>query len=324
MKRKLGVLILLAVIAAAAVYSWRRGDARDARPTFSAVTVVRGDLETKAFATGAVEPQNRVEVKSPIAGRVEDILVQEGMRVRKGEILAWMSSTERAALIDSARVKGPAEVAHWAELYKPAPLVAAIEGMVIARNVEPGQTVTTADPVVVLADRLIVKGQVDETDIGLLSLKQSATLTLDAYPKNMIEATVDHIAYEAKTVNNVTIYDVDVLPQTVPPFMRSGMTANITFTTASRSGVLIVPAEALRQEDGRTWVMTPGLPPKRRPQPVDVEVGLNDGKRVEVLSGLDEGDTVLVPEFRMPSAAGQQGTNPFMPFRGGRPRGGGR
>lgn len=326
MKYKKTILCVVVLAAATGGFMmWKQKTRKPGGPSYRPVSVVRGDIETNVFATGVVEPQNRVEVKSPIAGRVEEILVQEGVTVRKGGIVAWMSSTERAALLDAARVKGPAEVAHWADLYKPAPLVASIDGMVIARNVEPGQTVTTSDAVIVLADRLIVKGQVDETDIGMIALGQTATITLDAYPKNQIDATVDHIAYEAKTVSNVTIYEVDVLPQTVPPFMRSGMTANITFRTASRSDVLLVPATATRQEDDRTMVMTPAEGNDRRPRRAEIEIGLSDGKQVEVVSGLDEGDTVLVPDFDFSSSSSAQTSSPFMPTRSPRQaRGGGR
>src|SRR3990167_307221 len=138
---------------------WRGGGRRADGIEWDTVRVRRGDIETVVLTTGGVEPQNRVEVKPPIGGRIEDILVREGASVRRGQIVAWMSSTERAALLDAARMKGPEEVARWSELYKPAPLVSPIDGAVIARSVEPGQSVTSADPVVVLSDRLIVKAQ---------------------------------------------------------------------------------------------------------------------------------------------------------------------
>ena len=279
---------------------------------FQQVPVRRGDLQVTVQATGVVQPQNRLEIKPPIAGRVEEVLVKEGELVQKGKILAWMSSTERAALLDAARAKGPESLAHWEEIYKPAPLIAPLDGTIIGRNVEPGQTVTAQDAVFVLSDRLVILAQVDETDIGQIRLKQRAQLTLDAYPDEKIPASVDQIAYEAKTVNNVTIYEVDVLPEKVPEVMRSGMTANVTFVTEQKQGVLRVPSEAVRREEGRTTVQLPGRTGPGRPEIKAVETGATDGKWVEVISGLSEGDSVLVRSKRgLPARKNLK--NPFTP-----------
>lgn len=293
---------------------WKTSKAK--APVFRTMTVEKGDLQVTVLATGMIQPQNRLEIKPPIAGRTEEILVREGQYVKKGQILAWMSSSERAALLDAARAKGPAEVAHWQDLYKPTPLVAPLSGTIIARNVEPGQTLGTADPVLVMSDRLIVKAQVDETDIGRIALNQKATITLDAYPDEPVQARVDHIAFEAQTVNNVTIYEVDVLPEKVPAFMRSGMTANVVFRVAEKTGVLLLPLEAVRQNDGKSTVMVPNPSGKKRHERREVVTGLSDGKKVEIVSGLEDGETVLTATLRMPRSGGDRSSvNPLSPTR---------
>ena len=239
------------------------------------------------------------------------MLVDEGKRVHKGQILAWMSSTERAALLDAASAKGPAEVKQWEEMYKPTPILAPINGTIILRNVEAGQGFTTTDAILVMSDRLTVKAQVDETDIAQIALKQDAKIVLDAYPGKTIDARVDQIAYEAKTVNNVTNYVVDVLPLETSETMRSGMTANVTFGVAAKDDALLVPVDAIKTREGSSYILVPnpqsGEPPIER----KIETGLTDGKRTEVTSGLAEGDTVLVPEFKLGGAKNQ--ANPFAP-----------
>lgn len=143
--------------------------------------IERGDLSVTISASGEVKPQNRLEIKPPMSGRIEQILVREGQKVSQGEVLVWMSSTERAALLDVARSQGPDAFAKWEEAYKPAPLIAPLAGTIIVRAVEPGQTVTASDPVVVLADRLIVQALVDETDLSLIRVGQRVDIRLDAY-----------------------------------------------------------------------------------------------------------------------------------------------
>lgn len=278
---------------------------------FQKTQVARGDLVANLLATGTVKPQNRLEIKPPIAGRIEEILVQEGDAVKRGQILAWMSSAERAALLDTARAKGPEEVAHWENLYKPLPIVSALSGIVINRNTEPGQSLSVNDAVVVLSDHLIVQVQVDETDIGQLKVGQKAEVILDAYSKNSFAGSINRIRYEAQTINNVTMYIVDVIPKEVPDFMRSGMTANVTFTVGKRDDVLILPNEAFIQNDRGSMVIvksdgkksqsprTSGQNAGSRRRLPDVygmrriQTGLTDGKKTEILSGLEEGETVF-------------------------------
>jgi macrolide-specific efflux system membrane fusion protein len=126
---------------------------------------------------------------------------------------------------------------------------------------------------------------------------------------------VAQIAYDAKTVQNVTIYEIDVLPREIPPFLRSGMTASVTFHVASRPGVLLVPSAAVRQRDGRAYVLVPGDKPGAPPREQEIRTGASGEGRVEIVSGLEEGQTVLVADVRLDSSsAGETGGNPLMPF----------
>ena len=191
--------------------------------------------------------------------------------------------------------------------------------MIIQKNVESGQTFTTADAILVMSDRLTVKAQVDETDIGKIKLKQKARITLDAYPEELIDAVVDQIAYDSKTVNNVTTYIVDVLPKSAPIYMRSGMTANVTFDVDFREGVILVPTEAIKTEDDTSIVTLPN--PKDKDKPIErvVTLGLSDGKKTEIVEGLQVGEKILVQEFKV-KEKNSGGANPFSPM--GKPRSG--
>ena len=133
--------------------------------------------------------------------------------------------------------------------------MAPIDGTIILKNIESGQTFSNTDAILVMSDRLTVKAQVDETDIAQIKLKQPAEIVLDAYPESKISGQVDQIAFEAKQVNSVTTYVVDVLPDQTPEFMRAGMTANVTFSIDSKQNVLLIPNEALKIKNGKTVTM---------------------------------------------------------------------
>lgn len=306
--KKIWIIGAALLVAALSVFFLRKS--KSGAPRYSETTVERGDLVMSVLTTGTVQPENRLEIKPPIPGRVETVLVKEGAKIRKGQVLAWMSSTERAALIDAARAKGEEEVKRWEDLYRATPVVAPINGTLISRKVESGQSFTSSDAIFVMSDRLTVKAQVDETDMAQVKLKQSAWIILDAYPSERIPAKVDQVAFEAKTTNNVTTYDVTVVPDSTPEFMRSGMTANVTFVTESKEDVLLVPNEAIVIEDGKATVKVRDESGKTASK--EIKVGFSDGKQTEVVSGLQEEETVLIPEVSLKSTL-NQAKNPFAP-----------
>jgi macrolide-specific efflux system membrane fusion protein len=133
--------------------------------------------------------------------------------------------------------------------------MAPIDGMVIQKNIEPGQTFTSSEPILILSDRLTINSQVDETDIGQIKVGQSATVNLDAYSQTKIEARVDKIAFEATTINNVTTYIVELVPEKVPDYMLSGMTANVTFHVAALKQVITVSSAALKVKGEDFYVL---------------------------------------------------------------------
>jgi len=305
-------MIALAVFA---VYYGARVKGKDAsNEILKEISPVSGSIETFISCTGTILPKNRLEIKPPVNGRIERILVKEGDAVRAGSILAWMSSTERAALLDAARGKGEQAVNYWENAYKAIPLIAPIDGEVIVATTQPGQTVTTSDPVVVLSDRLIVRAQVDETDIGKVSLDKKAFITIDAYPDVKINARVEHIYYESETVNNVTVYKVDLAPEQMPKFFRSGMNASIDFIDQSSEEALLIPIEAVYKEKDRNYVLV-RQDNEVQPVRVAVKLGISDDKNVEVVSGLAKNDRILMKSKKYEIPKNTTGTNPFMPSR---------
>ncbi|MDD5129461.1 MAG: HlyD family efflux transporter periplasmic adaptor subunit [Candidatus Omnitrophica bacterium] len=277
------------------------------------VVVSRGSIQTMISTTGTVLPKNRLEVRPPVGGRIESILVKEGQRVKAGQMLAWMSSTERAALLDAARGQGEDKLKYWQEIYKPIALLAPIDAEVIVATTQPGQTVTTADAVIVLSDVLIARAQVDETDIRKVKLGQRAQIILDAYPDTKINAVVEHVYYESQTVNNVTVYEVDVIPENIPDFFRSGMNTSINFIDESKENILVIPVEAVYRDKNDSFVLL-----KKDGQvdllPQIVKLGIADDKFIEVISGINENDTLVIKNKKFVLPQSDTGSSPFTPF----------
>lgn len=255
MKKTMKWIVILAVLGGGGYgyYHTKVKKTADSGPSYDRAKVEIRDLRTTVESTGEVEPRNRLDVKPPIAGRLEELLLDEGDAVDKGQLIGWVSSTERATLLDAARATSVEELEYWQELFKATPLISPLKGTIIARNFEPGQSIESKDAIVVIADDLIVIANLDETDIGLIELDQAVNVRLESYPDREFLCEVEKIAYDARTVSNVTMYEVDVHPNRLPPFARSGMTANLEFIIEEKKGVLTVPTSAIQQKsaDGK-------------------------------------------------------------------------
>ena len=315
MKKKYIIIsVVVLLIGAVITYSYKKN--KKAEITYTDHTVERGDIAITILATGTVQPKNRLEIKAPVAGRIDTVLVKEGTKVKKGQTLAWMSSTERAAMLDAARAKGEEEYKRWADLYLPTPVLAPIAGTIILKSVEPGQTFTNADAIFTMSDHLTVKAQVDETDISQIKLQSMAQIILDAYPKSPIAGHVDQLAFDATTTNNVTTYAIDVRPDETPEFMRSGMTANVTFSVTTKKDIVLVPSEAIKVIDGKSLLLKKS---DKAPIEYAVSTGISDGKKTEITKGIEAGDVILIQDYSI--GDGQSSSNsPFSPKfpKGGR------
>jgi membrane fusion protein, macrolide-specific efflux system len=306
----ISILILVILVAGA---FWFKGTRNQQEVNeYQEIKIERQDFKKFVETIGIVSPQNRVRVMPPISGRLDVVLVEEGDMVKEGQPLAWMSSTERAALLDTAKTQGKEKVRYWSNVYKATPLLAPVKGKVIVRNADPGQTVNTSSEILVLADKLIVKAQVDETDIGKVTLTQKAKIALDAYPEIEIEGKVTQISYEAIVINNVTVYEVSIMPERVPEVFRSGMNANVEIMVENKKNVLVIPRKALQFDNEVTFVyIQKGVDLHKQ----SVKLGLANDDKVEILEGITDKDTVMIVDKPYLLQNGDDQRSFFMPKR---------
>lgn len=287
-----GLAALLLIGGSCLGFRHKRAKAEAARiASMLSVKPDKGVLVTKTQAIATVEPENRVLVTPSLAGRAEEVLFREGEDVVKGQVLAWISSSERTALLDSLRMRdaAPRERKMVEEAYNLTPVVAPIDGMVVKRAVEPGQSVSQSKELAVISDRLIVKTFVDETDIGAIKAGQKAEFYLDAFPNKMRTGRVIAISHESTLKDGVIVYEVKILPSGSIPALRSGMTADVLVVTGSKKDALTVPKRAVKYRDGEALV---SVKEEGRLTEKKVLVGASGDKSIEITSGLSENDTV--------------------------------
>lgn len=173
-----------------------------------------------------------------------------------------------------------------------------INGVVISRNVDVGQTVAAtlqAPTLFVIAEDLTkmqVKSNVSEADIGDMRVGQGVTFTVDAYPDRVFKGTVKEVRMSPDVVQNVVTYGVITWVDNIDLLLRPGMTADVRIKTARKENVLMLPAAAVKEKEGKKHVEV--LEGKEvRKKEVTTGMRSSDGF-IEITSGLKEGEKAVV------------------------------
>ncbi|MDR3734640.1 MAG: efflux RND transporter periplasmic adaptor subunit [Acidobacteriaceae bacterium] len=205
-----------------------------------------------------------------------------------------------------------------------------VEGMVLSRSVEPGQTIAASFQVTTLFEiaedlrKMILQVNVDEADVGKVKIGQHVLFTVDAYPGRQFPGTITTVRYNSTTTNNVVTYLAEIAVNNDELLLRPGMTATATITVQSIPHALLVSNHALRflpsasdknsssssfipappgsnqnastessaaLNNPRVWVVRDG-----KPSPISVATGSTDGRLTEILSGQVTPGTPLIVE----------------------------
>jgi RND family efflux transporter MFP subunit len=180
-----------------------------------------------------------------------------------------------------------------------------IDGVVIARNVEPGEVVTAGmtatvngEPQLTIAqmDRLLLELDLNQIDVAKVAVGQVARILLDAYPGAEIGGTVTQIAAAGHLDHtrgiDVFTVKVEVDPSRSEVEIKPGMTAEVRIRIGDYPDVIKLPAETVFEEDGKTYVwQVVERDGKKSKEKVEVKIGRRSDREVEVLSGLDAGDS---------------------------------
>ena len=211
---------------------------------------------------------------------------------------------------------------------------APIDGVVVARNVDAGQTVAAslqAPTLFLIANdlrRMQVLADIDEADIGQLGPDSRVTFAVDAYPADTFAGHIAQIRLAPQTVQNVVTYTAVIQVDNPELKLKPGMTANVTAIVAEKPDVVVVPNSALRfrpagaeapQRRGGGQVVWKINGDQLTPTPV--KLGITDGVVSEVVSGdIQPGDKIALPAAgtsKAPGAAASGTRNPMMPMGGG-------
>lgn len=193
-----------------------------------------------------------------------------------------------------------------------ATITSPIDGVVLSKSVEEGQTVaasfSTPELFKIAQDltNMQVVADVDEADIGDVKEGERVSFTVDAYPDDTFEGTVKQVRQEAITTNNVVTYEVVISAPNADLKLKPGLTANVTIYTAERKGVLSVQSKALRftpqkETVGKMKIVDQTGNAKNKVWTIEgnnivahkVNIGMTDGTNTQILNGISAGVKVI-------------------------------
>ena len=286
--------------------------------------------------------QAALELAQLTAARKKELVAQNAStKADLDTALATLHQAEATVLVRQANLEKANVDLNRCTILSP------IDGIVISRSVDVGQTVAASmnAPVLFTIANDLAKMQIDadvaEADVGSVAVDQTVDFTVDAFPNRTFHGRVVQVRNAAKTVQNVVTYDVVIAVKNDELKLKPGMTANVSVIIEQRESALKIPNAALRfRPPAATPAPNAGASPpaarraggpdrseKRersvyllgaggKPVPVPVKLGISDGVATEVTDGLKEGDAVVTGmTFPQPTPA-PGATSPF----GGQPR----
>ena len=386
MKTKKIILIAVAVVVVVGGGIWFfTGSTAKHKVTYATANVSKGDISNSVTATGTIEPVTEVEVGTQVSGIIDKIYVDYNSVVTKGQLIAEMDRitlqselASQKATYDGAkaeyeyqqknyeRSKGlhdkslisdtdfeQALLAKAERNLSYATITSPIDGVVISRDVEEGQTVAsgfeTPTLFTIAADltQMQVVADIDEADIGGIEEGQRASFTVDAYPNDTFNGVVTQIrlgdassssSNTSSSSSTVVTYEVVISAPNPDLKLKPRLTANVTIYILDKKDVLSVPNRALRftpeepligkndivndcegehklwTREGNTFTAHP------------VEIGISNGISTEIISGIAEGTNVVteatigaMPGEAVTAETDQENTekSPFMPSHPG-------
>jgi membrane fusion protein, multidrug efflux system len=289
--------------------------------------VARGSIARQVTVSGIVEPVRTVGVNSQLSGAVTTVLVQEGDRVRRGAVLARMDARELTSQLAAAQASlevtkaayeraeqlrdrrvitlpeyerertayaaAQAQVDQLRTRVGYATVTAPVDGVITEKRVESGDVVGNQARLFSVADvsQLVARVGVSELDIVELQQGDVVGITLDAFPNRQLTGRIRRVFPSADPATRLVPVEVSFDPQSAQ-FARPGFLARVTFDLATSTDVLLLPVSAVLGAQGSQAVFVvdaEGVATRRT-----VATGLTSQGRVEIVSGLSDGEQVVV------------------------------
>ncbi len=294
-------------------------------------------VEAKARLTRKIQlnqqklsPPEELERARSLSAQAEADLKMAEARISDLKIREHQINVKREDVrIAEAQVKAnKLSLSNAAERLRDTTVLAPIDGVVAERLVQPGQIISSGinnvsggTRVLSLLDlsKVFVRAQVDESDIAKIKEGQYASISLDAHPGRQFKGIIRRVAIKGKIESNVVSFEVriEVISKN-KLLLKPQMTANIEILALEKENVLTLPVQAVRRKRRQNFVLIQS--DIQDSELREIKIGASNGRFVEVLQGLKEGEKVILPEIGSQSrwSGKNKSNNPKNKARGGK------
>ncbi|NYB75008.1 efflux RND transporter periplasmic adaptor subunit [Sedimentibacter hydroxybenzoicus DSM 7310] len=278
------------------------------------ITVSNAQGSYQGMSTGEIIDVKEEKVTSKVSGKIKTVNVENGKYVNKGDVIATIEGDDISLQIAEKQNAIEKYNSQIEDLVEGDTIFSPMKGTILKIDVSEDEVVdrTTALMTVADLDSMEVKISVDELDINKIKLDQPANITCDVYPNEKFTGKVSKISMEGNTQSGVTTYDVTIKLDDRKSLM-SGMNVDVEILADSKENVLIIPIDAVNRLNGDYVVTVKDAAGNKTD--VKVELGLATKKKVEILSGLNEGDVIVYRASQSPDM--MPGGMMMMPAGGG-------
>ncbi len=282
------------------------------------ISVYTADGTINAIETGEMISSSPINIIAKTSGTISKIQVKEQDKVQEGQLIIQLENDTTS--FEIKRKKLELEIEQIKEKIQSyldnqsayEPILSPVDGEVVTSNIETGSKVNSGQEIadIVNYNELTLIIPVDELDIPKVKIGQKATITIDALPEQEFSGEVIEIAKEGVAKNGVSTFDVTIRLTRIDGIM-AGMSAQANILIEQKQNILTLPIEAIQEMNGKKFVIIAtdeqsegqsesGMKPsssnnQRSRNMKEVEVGIHDESTIEIISGLEEGEKVIIP-----------------------------
>lgn len=343
MKNKKSLLFgLVLLMTGIAGFAWQSSAAKATEPAQQLTKVERGDAVATVSASGTIQPVNSVDISSKITAQIKEVKVRENDEVKTGQVLVVLKdddlqpqlvqAQERVSnaaanlqrnqhlnsigavpdqQLDNLRMEYKIAQANYEQILSKlneTVITAPLDGTVIGKPLPAGQMVAQGvnNPTVILTvadmSKMQIEAQIDQTDIGKVAVGQKATFTVDAYPDKKFTGVISNVSKKAVTQQNVIYYTATIDVLDAQNLLNPSMVARVTIAVGESKDTLLLPLSAIRTDQNGKYAVVAKAGGKT--ENVRITTGIIGDDRVEVKTGLGEGDNVVIPQLKTQGQTG--------------------
>lgn len=270
------------------------------------IAIIEPDMQQAKTLSGIKTnlKMSKINLETSIRNLKSDSILYAKKLISEDELILSQNELEKAKISYNSDLEQYDLIKEQGITEADLKVTAPVSGTIIKKEVEEGEMVVSSESLsggtvlVTIADlsRMIILAEINEIDIGKIAEGQKVEIGIDAFPDNDYVGKITHIAPMAKIgQNNIRVFEVKISIQNLTSELRPGMSANVTIQGKTKEGIVTVPIQTIFQDEDENNIVYKIESDTIITSQI-VQTGINDLKKVEIIEGIAEGDTIALEQ----------------------------